>query len=117
MSFSGRTPSLPGWTESWSTGGSTATSTESLPVDWSRLDNPVISVQIYASVPTITSSISRRIRTGTVALAGVEFRSNSRSYQWERRRKSWLTEASIVEPHGYQLATSKIRIFLRENAS
>jgi len=77
----------------------------------------VISMQENAPAPTITSSTSRRIRTGTAALAGVEFPSNSRSYKWGRRRKSWLAEASRAEPQGYELTNPMILEFPQEYAS
>src|SRR5271169_3476244 len=43
-------------TEAWSTGGSTATSTKSLPVDRPRPDKSLNSVKENASAPTITRS-------------------------------------------------------------
>ena len=72
---------------------------------------------IPTSAPTITSSTSRRIRTGTAALAAAEFPSNSRTYKWGRGRKSWFAEGSRGKPQGNQLAMSKIHVFLQEDAS
>jgi hypothetical protein len=59
------------WTVAWSTGASTSTSTESLPVDWPRPDNSVISVQECSSAPTITRSIWVRIPT-SIHTTGVQ---------------------------------------------
>lgn len=46
----------------------------------------------------------------------MEFPSKLRSYSWGRRRSGGFAEGSRVKPEGYQLATSKIRLLLRENA-
>ena len=100
----------------WSTAEPTSTSTESRPVEDQRRCNPGVLVEVPGSGETTTSSILRRIQTDTAALAGVEFPSNSRSYPWVRRRKSWLTEGSVVEPEGYQHVASKIHVFLRDSA-
>jgi len=77
----------------------------------------VISVEENASAPTITSSTSQRIRVGIARIIRAGSASNPRSYRWGKGRKSWLTEGSVVEPEGYQLATSNIHVFLQENAS
>ena len=89
-------------TASWSTGGSTATSTKSLPTARLRRDNCVISVEECASAPTITSSTSRRIPTGTAGSGAVEFPSKLRSYRWGRRRRGWVDLVSNRKPRGYQ---------------
>jgi hypothetical protein len=92
-------------------------STESRPVDYHQQRNALVFTANPVLAPTITSSTSRRIRTGTAALGAVEFPSNSRSYRWERRRKSWFTEGSGVEPEGYHWSDFTRRGFLQENAS
>jgi hypothetical protein len=84
----------------WTTDGATSTSTGCRPVDCERRHNSRVSRQHPASAPTITSSTSRRIRTGTVGLAGVVSPLNLRSYRWGKKRKSWITEGSVVEPGG-----------------
>jgi len=61
------------------------TSTESRPIEVRTVDNCLLYVGFLASGRTITSSTSRRIRTGTAGLGDVEFPSNSRSYRWVRR--------------------------------
>ena len=66
---------------------------------------------------TITSSTSRRIRTGTAGSGAAEFRSNSRSYKWGRRYSRHFAEDSRAEPESYRLATAEVHVFLRENAS
>ena len=50
----------------------------------------------------ITSSTSRRIPMGTAGLEAAEFPSNSRSYRWGRRHRSWCNLVSIGKPRGYQ---------------
>ena len=66
---------------------------------------------------TITSSILRRIRMGTVGSGAAEFPSNSRSYRWGRRRDGRFAEGSRGKPKGYQVIASNIQAFLREIAS
>jgi hypothetical protein len=93
------------------------TSTESRPIKVGAVDNCLLYVGFLASGRTTTSSIWRRIRTSTAASGAAEFPLNSLSYRCGRRRESWLVDGTVVEPEGYQLAASTIRIFLRENAS
>jgi hypothetical protein len=50
--------------ESWSTDGSTATSTESRPIECRRRRKRLIYLRELVSAPTTTSSIWRRIRMG-----------------------------------------------------
>jgi hypothetical protein len=77
--FSDDTRSVLPFNLAWSTGGSTATSTETLPVDRPRRDNDVISVQENSSAPTITSSTSQRIRAGIARIIRAGSPSNLRS--------------------------------------
>ena len=79
--------------------------TESLPVDCARVDNRLVSAQENASAPTIASSTSRKIRTGTAALGAAEFPSNSRSYRWVRRRNDRSCVVSTRKPRGYRFDT------------
>ncbi len=94
-----------------------ASSTRSRPNGGPSARNSGVSVGFPSSAPTITSNIWRRIRIGTVALAGVGCPSNSRRYRWGRRRESWLVEGSHGKADGYQVTASKIEVFLREDAS
>jgi hypothetical protein len=100
-----------------STGGSTSSSTGIRPIMATCGTNCGVSVGIPRTGRTITSSTSRRIPMDTAGLEGVECPSKSRSYRWGRRRKSWFAEGSLMEPEGYELAASIIRIFSQECAS
>ena len=100
----------------WPTGGSTATPTESRPPTCRRQSNILQSLRKSSSAPTITSSIWRRIRMVIVRIIRAGCRINPRSQRWASRRDRQLSGGSCVEPEGYQLATSKIHVFLQENA-
>jgi hypothetical protein len=100
-----------------STAGAEFRSTVSRPVETYCNRKHRVSVAFPVSGRTITSSTSRRIRTGTAGSEGAEFPSNSRKLRWGRRHDSSLGEGSRVEPAGYQPVTSKIHVFLQKDTS
>ena len=94
--------------DAWrSTAGSTSVCTESLPIADQQRPNPLISVDNSVSLQTISSSIWRRIPTGTAGLEGVECPSNPRSYRWGRRRSRRCTEGSIRNSRGCTRSCSR----------
>jgi hypothetical protein len=74
--------------------GSMLRPTESRPVEAYRSSNRGDSVGFPASGRTITSSIWRRIRMGTAALADAGSPTNPRGYRWGRKRSRSYTEGS-----------------------
>ena len=102
--------------EAWSTGGSTATSTESRPVTHQRRHNALVFVPIPRSAPTITSSIWRRIPMAIARIIRAGSPSNPRSYRWGRRRDRWFDPVSSGETRGYALTDSRPCVFPLEYA-
>ena len=66
---------------------------------------------------TITSSTSRRIRTGTAGSGAAEFPSDRGVTGGGEGVEVGFAEGSRAEPEGYQLVTSTIHVFPQENAS
>src|ERR1039458_7132285 len=66
--------------------------------------------------PNCQTRVWRRIRMVIVRIVRAGCRINPRSQRWASRRDRQLSGGSCVEPEGYQLATSKIHVFLQENA-
>jgi hypothetical protein len=85
------------------TAACTSTSTKNRLIMFHETSKVVISAVFPASERTITSSTWRRIRTGTAGSGAAEFRSNSRSYRWGRRRRGWSDLVSNRKPRGYQI--------------